>query len=398
MTISSIVVSGTPEAARAAFLDASSLVGFAVGGAGDGARIGDIYLGRVARVVSPLAAAFVDVGLERDGWLALPVRGKGRVIGEGDAVLVQIRRELEPGKGVRLTANPTLPGRTLVLVPGGNRARLSPRLAAAADRRRLESLAGTLPAGTGWVVRTAAGGVEAEEIAAEAARLLVSWGSITAAAAEARPPARLHRAADPLIAAIDGASGPELTAVVVDHPRTMASIRRALPHVAARLRLHRGSRPVFEDWGVDEQLEAALAPRIVLPVGGTVTFAETAAVVAIDVDVGAADRGDRDQTILRVNLEAAAAIARQVRLRDLGGHIVVDFVPMKRRDHATRVLDALRSGFADDRGEPQFAGFTRLGLVEMTRRRRGPSLARRLGTHCPLCGAHHRSHDDGAAA
>ena len=385
MAVDRIIVSAAAGEIRAAFLDDGLLCRLVLSRPGDTVRAGDIHLGRVTKVAPQLAAAFVAIGLDRDGLLPLPEGGGGGRIGEGDAVLVQVRREPEGGKGARLTARPALPGRTLALVPGGDQIRVSRRIGDAEERQRLTDLASGLPGGGGWIVRAAAAGAPAEALHKEAGRLCARWAEIEAKRAASRPPALLHRAPDPALAAIVDAAGPDLAAIVVDDPGILARIRAALPELTGRIERHAGPGALFEVHGVEEQIEAALAPQVPLPSGGVVVLAETAAVIAVDVDSATAAGGSAEETALRVNIEAAEAVARQVRLRDLAGHIVIDFVPMRRRDNATRVLEALRRGFEGDDRRPQIAGFTRLGLVEMTRRRRGPSLARRLSTACPAC-------------
>ena len=386
MAVDRIIVAAAAGEVRAAFLRDGLLCRLAVSRPGDAVRAGDIHLGRVTKVAPQLAAAFVTIGVERDGLLALPETGRRGAVGEGDAVLVQVRREPESGKGAKLTARPSLPGRALVLVPGGDEVRVSRRIGDSDERRRLGDLARTLPAAAGWIVRAAAAGATAESLDVEAQSLSARWAKIEAKRAASRPPALLHRAPDAALAAIIDEAGAELAGIVVDDPGTLAAIRAALPEFAGRIERYAGPGALFEVYDVEEQIEAALAPRVPLPSGGVVALAETAAVVAVDVDSGGTAGDAAEETALRVNIEAAETIARQVRLRDLAGHIVIDFVPMRRRDNATRVLAALRRGFDDDDRRFHIAGFTRLGLVEMTRQRRGPSLVRRLTAACPVCG------------
>ena len=387
MAIDRIVVAAAAGEVRAAFLKDGLLCRLEVSRPDDRARAGDIYLGRVTKVAPQLGAAFVAIGLERDGLLAIPEKGGRAAIGEGDAVLVQVRRQPEAGKGARLTARPSLPGRVLVLVAGGTEVRVSRRIGDDDERRRLGDLAQALPAAanTGWIVRSAAAGATADSLSNEAERLSARWAEIEARRAASRPPALLLRAPDAALAAIVDEAGPELAGITVDDPGILAAIRAAMPELAGRIERHAGPEALFEEYGVEEQIEAALAPRVPLPSGGVVVIAETAAVVAVDVDSGSTAGEPAEETAVRVNIEAAEAVARQVRLRDLAGHIVIDFVPMGRRDNATRVLTALRRGFENDDRRPHIAGFTRLGLVEMTRQRLGPSLGRRLTAACPVC-------------
>ena len=293
-----VVVAAAAGEVRAAFLKDGLLCRLEVSRPDDRARAGDIYLGRVTKVAPQLGAAFVAIGLERDGLLAIPEKGGRGAIGEGDAVLVQVRRQPEAGKGARLTARPSLPGRVLVLVAGGTEVRVSRRIGDDDERRRLGDLAQALPAAanTGWIVRSAAAGATAESLSNEAERLSARWAEIEARRAASRPPALLHRAPDAALAAIVDEAGPELAGIIVDDPGILAAIRAALPEFAGRIEWHAGPEAPFEAYGVEEQIEAALAPRVPLPSGGVVAIAETAAVVAVDVDSGSAGgerrRGD----------------------------------------------------------------------------------------------------------
>ncbi|MFQ5785663.1 MAG: Rne/Rng family ribonuclease [Alphaproteobacteria bacterium] len=367
--------------------------------AGGASVAGSVYLGRVARVAPGLQAAFVDIGTGRDGFLNAddarpdadaPTGAIGDYVHEGEAVLVQATRDPVAGKGARLTRRPNLPGRYLVLTPGRAGVTVSRRIDAAAERERLAALVETLAgANDGYVVRTAAAGVEADDIARDAEMLGALWADIEAGRRTATAPACLHDDADPLARALRDHAGPALERVPIDSPDALAEARRFcerfLPAIAGRLEAYREAEPIFERFGVEAALDDALAPGIALPSGGGLVIEETEALVAIDVNTGRSTSGDGPATLLHANLEAAAEIARQLRLRALGGLIVIDFAHMTRAEHRRRVVEALRDALAGDRAANPPRGFTPLGLVEMTRRRSRPTLAETLCDPCSAC-------------
>lgn len=390
-----IVVSALPGDRRAAWLAAGRLIRFFHQGPPEALACGDIVLGRVGKRAPALGATFVDIGDDREaggraGVLMAadtPAGADGqRRLTEGCAVLVQIRRAATAGKGAKLTRRIGMHGRYVTLQPAGNGIALARSLAATAEGERILDRAGAvLPRTHGWVLRGGARCATAAALAAEAADLIETWQAIVAAAATARPPTRLFAAADAVVAAVRDGLNPALSRILVDDAEALAELRRELPAAAPLLRLHPAGQPLLVAAGVDEQLEAALAPVIALACGGRITIAETEALVAIDVDAGAARGGDARATALAVNTEAAAAIAEAIVLRELAGIIVIDFVAMHHRGQRARVLDALREGLACDDRQTDIAGFTALGLVEIRRAREGPSLQERLSARCPSC-------------
>lgn len=345
---------------------------------------GAIYLGRVARVVPSLRAAFVELGLARPGLLALG----GGAPEEGAAVLVQLRRAPEAEKGALLTREVSLAGRQLAWRPLGAGLRLSRRITDAAEHARLEAVGRELLAdGGGLVLRSRAAGAEMGALAAEAAALREGWRRIEAAALRAKAPALLHRE-EPVAAALREHLAPELEAVWLDRAggfgRARDWCRRRAPWAEARLRLDEGPPALFERHGVEAEIEAALAPEVALPSGGRLAIETTRALTAVDVDSGARDeRGGREAEALACNLEAAAALARQLRLRRIGGLVVVDFLRLAGAGDRAAVLAALDRALARDPTPTRRTGFSALGLVELARRRDGPALAERLGEPGP---------------
>lgn len=385
--VDEVIIAAATGDAVAAFYADGVLIGLELGARRSDRRTGEIILGRVARAERELDASFVDIGDGARGFLNRADAGGGggrnRLPGEGEAILVQISREAEAAKAAKLTTNVVLPGRTLIYRPGLADRRLSGRVVAEAGRDRLAAVAQRLPnAGGGWFVRRAALAASNGSILAEAAALTGQWRQLKERAAVAKAPARLYRAPDPLLAAVAEAAGPSLERILADDPGILATIRTAMPELARACALD----PVAGLRAVDAAIEAALEPSVALPGGGIVHITETPALVAIDVDVGNGRGGGAEATALATNLEAVAALAREVRLRDLAGHLVIDFVGMRQRARREMVVSALRTAFARDRQEAHVAGYTRLGKVELTRRRLRGSLRSRLCVACARCG------------
>jgi ribonuclease G len=385
-----ILINAQPGETRMALIEDGRLAEVEVARTGARSAVGDIYLGRVDGVRAALDAAFIDIGLERSGFLALPEArphgedggndGIGDYVSEGESVLVQVQRDAFQDKGAKLTTHITLPGAVLVMAPGRPGVGVSKRIAGEETRRRLRNRIQEL-AGDGFIARTAAAGASDDAIGRDLAALADIWSEIVSQREAAKAPARLHGELDPVLRRLrDGALAHR---IVIDCPDTLARARafadRQRPDLADRLHPHSGKAPLFEAEGIEEQIDAALDPLVALPGGGAIIIEETRALTAIDVDTGpGGSRGGCDDAILVTNIEAADEIARQVRLRNLAGLLVVDFVSMRRRPHRYRVLDALRRSLAPDPSDPQVIGFTTLGLVEMTRRRGRPSLAQVL--------------------
>lgn len=393
MLVDEIVISASVDGLFAAFLADGMLTRLEIGGAAHhpvGGRIGDIVLGRVTRFDRDLGAAFVDLGGGAFGFLARGgVTGSlssPKKIAEGDAVLVQISREAEAGKAARLTAGVVVAGRALILLPRRVEARISKRIGDDTARARLfRLLAGMAGGENGWFVRKAAAAASDEMIMGEATALASLWQEILARAAAVGAPARLYRAADPVLAAIADDAGPALRRIVADDPAVLAAVRQLYPDLAPLCGLHVGTGDLLAAFGVNVQVDAALEPTVPMPGGGALHIAETPALIAIDVDSGPARGGGQENAALAANLAAVDVLAREIGLRELAGHIVIDFVAMRRRASREVLVERLRAAFATDRRETHIAGYTRLGKVEMMRRRTGPTLRQRLCAACPAC-------------
>ncbi|HJO72943.1 MAG TPA: Rne/Rng family ribonuclease [Rhodospirillales bacterium] len=398
------LINVAPGETRVALMDGEHLVELAVMRAGGGGVVGDIYAGRIEKVVPAIQAAFVSIGLDRSGFLALAeakpygaAAGEGEritdYVSEGDEVLVQAQQDPFGDKGAKLTTRLTVAGRYLVYTPGQPNIRVSRRIGLEEERARLSALTGELAAeGEGFILRTGAAGAETAALERDVAYLRATWAEIEGKRSSAAPPVRLYREQVPLRRVLRDETRADLCRVVIDDAGALADARalceRLAPEAVDLLELHRGPLALFEAHGVEEQIESALAPRIDLAGGGSIVIEETAALTAIDVNTGGRAGGaGPEETARLTNLEAAVEIARQIRLRGIGGLLVIDFVSMRRPHHGTEVLDVFRAALPDDRVPLHVAGFTRFGLVEMTRERRHASLSQVLLEGCSACGA-----------
>jgi len=388
-----ILISVSPGETRIAYLNRGQLIGLEFERTGRESRVGDIYVGRVEAVIHNLQAAFVDIGLARSGFLALPearsVRTSsdkrddaiGNYVKEGDAVVVQVLRDAEEDKGPKVTVKASLSGRDLVYTPGQTGVVASRRIHDPEERQRLskviEAAAGD---DGGFILRTAAQEAVDEDLVAETERLRDRWSAIEAAAANTNAPALVYRNLDAATRVLREFGSANLERIIVDDGKTMLRIKAyataETPDLVEILEVHDGSDPLFDAYGIEELIDAALSPVVALSSGGSLIISETPALIAIDVNTGSAGSGGREQTALDVNREAAAEIARQVRIRNLSGLLVIDFIRMRRDKNRDTVLSAFRQALTEDAQQPQVIGFTALGLVEMTRRCQGASLSK----------------------
>ncbi len=392
MTADSVLISRGPGDTRVALLSAGRLKELLVAREDAVSVAGNIYLGRVEAVKKGIEAAFVDIGLGRSGFLALPeARPVGSessgdhiadYVNEGDAVLVQVLRDAAEDKGAKLTTQVNLAGVNLVFRPGHPGVSISRRIEDEGERARLTAAIEALaPDQGGFIVRTAASGVADDALGTEVRALAQRWKDICLRRANAKAPSALSVELGPALRVLRD-HGPGIERIVADDPETLNEVREychaELPALSTVIEAHQDKQALFEAFGVEEQIDEALSPVVALPGGGSLIISQTPALCAIDVNTGGATGGlgggSKEQTALSVDLEAAAEAARQIRLRNLSGLIVVDFVPVRDPGHKDEVLGALRAAVADDSLGPHVVGYTAMGLVEMTRRRHGPSL------------------------
>lgn len=366
--------------------------------------VGNLMVGRVERVLPGMQAAFVNIGHERSGFLGVreaqclcelmgldAAKAQGRMprisecVREGEKVLVQVLKDPIGDKGPRLSANVTIPGRLLVAVPHQTGVALSRRIENEDDRARLSALVERIGAEVaeaegegasqvGWIVRTAA--LHADEAAVErdARHVLHTWREVRARAARSEPPATVYRELGPVQRVLRDHLNEETRAVVIDDMDAFLAARAfcdaVMPGYADRLSHHKGPRALFAERGVDDEIETALSPRVDLASGGWITVERTEALTAIDVNSGSfTAASDLEQTSHRINLEAADAVARQVRLRGIGGLVVIDFIHLADEAHRAEVVARLEEGFAGDRTPTQILPMSEFGTVEMTRKR-----------------------------
>jgi ribonuclease G len=368
--------------------------------------VGDIVLGRVVRVLPAVQAAFVEIGLDRAGFLgarearclepdAVRELAISELLREGDEVLVQIVKDPMGEKGARLSASVTVPGRLCVLTPYQSGIALSRRIEDEAERARLQSIGETIAAGdgliagAGYIFRTAAVGATAEELLADARQLAGEWRAIEAASADAAPPTTLHHDLDPVERALRDVVHDDTARILIDDREAVetarAYCRQVMPAVEDRILHFTGPGALFDDFETD--IDGLANPRVALACGGWITIEGTEALTAIDVNSGRFTHASGLEDMgLAVNLEAAREIGRQVRLRGIGGLIVVDFIHMREPEHVERVLESLSSSLGRDGVPVTIAPMTQLGLVEITRKRVREPLVSRWNEVCAACG------------
>ncbi|MGI8536226.1 MAG: Rne/Rng family ribonuclease, partial [Mycobacteriales bacterium] len=364
---------------------------------------GNVYLGRVQNVLPSMEAAFVDVGKGRNAvlyagevnWAALGAGNGARKIEQhlksGSEVLVQVSKDPMGHKGARLTGQVSLPGRYLVYVPEGSMTGISRKLPET-ERSRLKAILKQLvPDEAGVTIRTAAEGASEDEITADVRRLQAQWEAIRTKAAKGGAPALLHAEPDLVIRVVRDVFNEDFTKLVVQGDSEWETIREYVdfvaPDLAPRLSRHTSERDVFAEHRVDEQLLKALDRKVYLPSGGSLVIDRTEAMVVVDVNTGkyVGKGGNLEETVTRNNLEAAEEIARQLRLRDLGGIIVVDFIDMVLESNRDLVVRRLVECLGRDRTKHQVAEVTSLGLVQMTRKRVGQGLLESFSEPCESC-------------
>ena len=364
-------------------------------------QIGDVYLGTVENVLPGIDAAFVNIGeSEKNGFIHVtdlgPLRLKKGAAGITELleprqkVLVQVMKEPTGTKGPRLTGNLALPGRYLVLQPSGQGVNISRRIGSEGERNRLRAL-GVLvkPPGAGLLIRTEADGISEELLIDDLESLLRQWEAIQKAAETASPPVLLNRDEDFIHRILRDHTGLDLDRVVVESPAAVERVRSFLGDEGSHVVVEAHPEPseLLEHYKVNGAIRDALKPRVDLPSGGYVIIEPTEALTVIDVNSGSFTRSaNARETVLWTNCEAAIEIARQLRLRNIGGVIIVDFIDMDSRRDQLQLLEHFTGAIRDDAARPQIAQLTELGLVELTRKRQGQNIYELFGRACPSCG------------
>ena len=399
---------------QVAVLEDGVLVEHFVTTATSSSMVGNIYLGRVQNVLPGMEAAFVDIGRGRNGvlyagevnWDAAGLDGGSRKIEQalkpGDNVLVQVSKDPVGHKGARLTTQISLAGRYLVYVPGGSSTGISRKLPDVERKRLKQILAKLVPADAGVIIRTASEGVSAEELGADIARLEAKWRSIDESVTQAKKnsgtagPKALYEEPDLLVRVVRDLFNEDFKKLVVEGAKAWNLVEGYVGSVAPDLmdRVEKFEKPhadapdSFVVHRIDEQLAKALDRKVWLPSGGTLIIEHTEAMTVVDVNTGkfTGSGGNLEETVTRNNLEAAEEIVRQMRLRDIGGMIIVDFIDMVLESNRDLVLRRLTEALARDRTRHQVSEVTSLGLVQMTRKRLGTGLLEAFSTTCTTCG------------
>ena len=429
-------MSATPQESWVALLEDEQLVQVMLDRPDQGRLLGDIFLGRVEAVLPGIQAAFVDIGAEKAGFLHVSDlnygededldaengdgdgngngngndRGRGRGRGrrrpkkyppiqdnvqKGQSILVQVTKEPISSKGSRLTAQLSLPGRFMVYMPYTSHVGVSRKIEGRDQRSKLRKMAKQIvkPGSGGMIVRTVGEEVTQKKLGKEYKLLHENWTKIQKLAKGRKAPACLHREAQLISGVIRDLFSDKFDAVRIDseakYNEVLEYVKSVDPDLQDRIHLHAGPEPLFDEFGVEEEIQRAFQRRVNLKSGGHIVIEPTEALVSIDVNTGrftGKGKKDPDQTILRTNLEAAREIAKQLRLRDVGGIIVADFIDMEPQEHRDQVLHELRTQLGKDRARTKTFGISDLGLIEMTRQRVRPSLFQSMTSECTLCG------------
>ncbi len=431
-----IFINVAPRETRAALLEAGIVQELFIERASRRGFVGNIYRGKVTRVLPGMQAAFIELGLARTGFLHVndivsqdtrfdaqsvasiansggpsgvldgmsqieqrPEPDIRRLLGAGDEVVVQVVKDPLGGKGARLTTFISLPSRYLVFMPHGQGVGISTRIEADTERDRLRALMQQLvaeqpvPAHGGYIVRTAAEGVSRDRLASDLAYLGRLWSHVQQRSRAASSAELIHEDLPLAERVLRDELGRAVERVLVDDDHQKQRLEQFmqdfLPEGGPRIELHLGPRPIFDLHGIEEEINRALERKVPLKSGGYLVIDQTESMTTIDVNTGGfVGHRNLEDTIFRTNLEAAVAIARQLRLRNLGGIIIIDFIDMRDTGHRQQVLDALSLALAADHAQTQLAPLSPLGLLEMTRKRTRESLEHLLCEPCPTCEGH----------
>ncbi|MGD8311572.1 MAG: ribonuclease E [Gammaproteobacteria bacterium] len=397
-----------PEELRVAMVDGQKLYDLDIEVPSRGQKKSNVYKGKITRIEPSLEAAFVDFGGNRHGFLPLKEvarsyfsetaqQGGGRqsikdALNEGQELVVQVEKEERGTKGAALTTFISLAGRYLVLMPNNPRAGGVSRRIQGEDRNLVrEAMSNmSIPDGMGMIVRTAGIGRSTEELQWDLDYLVHLWEAIRTASDEQPAPFLIYQESNVIIRALRDYLRKDVTEILVDSPEVYETARefmeRVMPHNLGKLKLYQDKTPLFSRFQIESQIESAFQREVILPSGGAIVIDHTEALVSIDINSARATKGgDIEETALNTNLEAADEIARQLRIRDLGGLVVIDFIDMQPARHLREVENRLREALKMDRARVQIGRISRFGLLEMSRQRLRPSLGESSQVVCPRC-------------
>lgn len=408
-----ILINVTPRETRLALIENGLLQEIYLERRSRSGYVGDIYLGKVVRVMPGMEAAFVDIGLERAAFLhsadiapigadGLEVRDGGEtadintVLREGQLIVVQVAKDPIGTKGARLTTHLTLPSRHLVFLPRNLHIGISQRLENEEERNRLQALleqclmAESMQDRGGFIIRTAAEGASENELLEDIRFLRKLWAAVERRIGKSKDIRVLYRDLPLYLRAVRDLITPGIEKIRVDAQEAFDEIsgfiQDFIPDFRDRLELYSGERPIFDLYGIDDEIDKALGRQVKLKSGGDLIIDQTEAMTTIDVNTGAfLGTKSHAETVLKTNLEAATSIARQLRIRNLGGIIILDFIDMDDPEHQRQVLRTLTKALEKDHARTMVTGISELGLVEMTRKRTRESLGQILCSACPVC-------------
>jgi len=404
-----ILINVTPPETRVAVIENGVVQEVIIERVSRRGLVGNIYKGQVCRVLPGMQAAFVDIGLERAAFLHASDIASSRpsgeersapamindLVSEGDVLVVQVVKDPLGTKGARLTTQVSIPSRYLVLIPSLGSVGISQKIEDEDERRRLReillSFAAEESTPGGYIARTAAEGVSRESLEADMRFLVRLWGSIQARCQDASPRELIHADLPLALRALRDLVTPDVEKVRIDSQgawqRAVEFVEKLIPNMQTKIEYYAGERPLFDLYGVEDEIQKALERKVQLKSGGHLVIDQTEAMTTIDVNTGAfVGHRTLEETIFKTNLEAAQAICRQLRLRNLGGIIIVDFIDMSEEEHKRQVLRALEKCLARDHAKTHISEVSTLGLVEMTRKRTRESLEHILCEPCSCCG------------
>jgi ribonuclease G len=408
-----VLINVGPREVRAALVEEGVLQELMLERSNRRGLISNIYKGRVSRVLPGMQAAFIDIGLERAAFLhasdiVQPSDAENgghdsttadqtdeiqALVAEGGEILVQVLKDPLGTKGARLTTFITIPSRYLVFMPKGHGVGISSRIEDEPERLRLRDAAlSFMQPGDigGYIVRTAAEGADPQALRADMIFLQKLWAVLCEKATQSRPGNLVYEDLPLAIRVLRDVVSSGVEKVSVDHDDTHARMqefaRTFMPELAERIERYGGDRPIFDLYGVEEEIQRSLDRKVPLKSGGYIIFDQTEAMTTIDVNTGAyVGHRNLEETIFRTNLEATVAIARQLRLRNLGGIVIIDFIDMQEEEHRRQVRQALEKALENDHAKTHISSVSPLGLVEMTRKRTRESLEHMLCIACPTC-------------
>ncbi|HCC68642.1 MAG TPA: Rne/Rng family ribonuclease [Nitrospiraceae bacterium] len=408
-----IIINAGREETRVALLEAGQPCDLYIERKKDASLVGNIYKGRVVRILPGMQSAFVDIGLEKAAFLHVADIYSGfdspifleeleeearplnlsieEMLQDGQEILVQVSKDPIGSKGARVTSYITIPGRYLVLMSGDERIGVSRRISNEAEKARLKGIVNHLrPSGFGFIIRTASEGCTEEEIKKDMNFLILLWKNVHEKRSKVVPPYLLYSDLDLVFRSVRDLLSHEVHRLVIDseeeYKRIIEFVNTYFPKLASKIEFYDSSEPIFDFFGIEMEISRALGRRIWLKSGGYIVIDQIEALTAIDINTGKfVGKASLEDTILKTNLEAVKEIAYQIRLRNLGGIIIIDFIDMEKEENRKKLFSTFQEVMSKDRAKSTILQVSEIGLIEMTRKRVRESLGRTLCEQCPYC-------------